>query len=70
MSQEPGRPDSAGEFEEAADTQRPSLVAEFIDFLAHNKKWWMLPIVIVLLLAALLVFLAGTPALPFIYTLF
>ena len=44
-------PDTASEFEKAAaDSQGESLVSEFLSFLAHNKKWWLLPIVIVMLL--------------------
>ena len=61
--------DSA-EFERLAKGQRPSLVAEFWDFLKHNKKWWLLPIVLVLLMLGLLIVLAGTGAAPVIYTLF
>lgn len=61
--------DSA-EFEQLAKEQRSSLVAEFWDFLKHNKKWWLLPIVLMLLLLGLLILLAGTSAAPFIYTIF
>ena len=46
------------------------MVAEFWDFLKHNKKWWLLPIVIVLLMLGALVMLGSTAAAPFIYTLF
>ena len=49
---------------------RNSLLKEFWLFLKENKKWWLLPIVIVILLLAGLVFLGGSPAAPFIYTLF
>jgi hypothetical protein len=49
---------------------RPSLIKEFFLFLGQNKKWWLLPIVIVMLLLAGLIFLGGSPAAPFIYTLF
>lgn len=57
-------------FEQLAKERRPSLVAEFWDFLKHNKKWWLLPIVLVLLLLGLIVLLAGSPVAPFIYTVF
>ena len=50
--------------------QQQSLVREFIDFLSANKKWWLLPIILVLLAVAALIFLSGTVAAPFIYTLF
>lgn len=49
---------------------RPSLIREFIDFMAANKKWWLLPLVLVLLAFAGLIFLSGTAVAPFIYTLF
>ena len=41
-----------------------------VDFLLHNKSWWLTPIIVMLLLVGLLVMLAGTGAAPFIYTLF
>ncbi len=47
-----------------------SLVREMLEFLRHNKKFWLLPILIVLGLLGLLIFLGGTAAAPFIYTLF
>ena len=64
-------PDTASEFEKAAaDSESESLVSEFLSFLAHNKKWWLLPIVIVMLFLGVLIFLSSTAAAPFIYTLF
>ncbi len=50
--------------------QRQSLISEFWAFLKVNKKWWLIPLVIALLALGGLVFLAGTPVAPFIYTLF
>ena len=65
-------PDDGGrpEFEEEAARARPGMVAEFVEFLATNRKWWLIPILVVLLLVAALLLLSGTPAAPFIYTLF
>lgn len=57
------------DFEEAASQKRPTLVGEFLQFLRHNRKWWLTPIIVVLLLAGLLVILQGTGFLPFIYAL-
>ena len=54
---------------DAAQPQ-PGLVREFVDFLAHNKKWWLTPIILVLLLLGVLIALGGTAAAPFIYTIF
>lgn len=61
----------ARDFEDAArDARGRGLIAEFLAFLAEEKKWWLLPILVVLLLLGLLIFLSGTAAAPFIYTLF
>jgi drug/metabolite transporter superfamily protein YnfA len=58
-------------FEDAARKKpRGGLLAEFWQFLKHNKKWWLLPIVLTLLVLALLLWLSSTAAAPFIYTLF
>jgi hypothetical protein len=62
--------DDKPSFAEQANQQQTGIVAEFMDFLLHNKKWWITPIVVVLLLFGLLIMLGGTAAAPFIYTLF
>ena len=64
------KPDTASEFEKAASESPPSLLSEFVDFLKHNKKWWMLPILVCLLLLGVLVILSTTSVAPFIYTMF
>ncbi len=58
------------EFEKAARQTPPSLPAQFLIFLAENKKWWLLPIVMVLGILGLLSLVASTGAAPFIYTMF
>jgi Family of unknown function (DUF5989) len=58
------------DFERMADEAQPGLAAEFIDFLSHNKKWWLLPILLVVGLLGVLAIFAGSGAAPFIYTLF
>ena len=59
------------DFERAAKNRpQTHLAAEFWHFLRQNKKWWLLPIVIVIVTFGVLVFLSGTAAAPFIYTLF
>jgi len=58
------------DFEKQAEADQQGLIAEFVDFLLHNKKWWLTPIIVVLLLVALLIVLSGSAAAPFIYTLF
>ena len=62
--------DRKREFAEEANRQQTGIVAEFVDFLLHNKKWWITPIIVVLLLFGVLIMLGGTAAAPFIYTLF
>ena len=59
-------------FEDAdQDRQRQTgIITEFVYFLRHSKKWWLLPILVVLVMLSVLVFLSGTAAAPFIYTLF
>ena len=58
------------EFLDQAAQPAPGLVREFWEFLRDNKKWWITPIIIVLLLVTALIFLGGSGAAPFIYTLF
>ncbi|MFM9964305.1 MAG: DUF5989 family protein [Planctomycetaceae bacterium] len=60
----------ATDFERQAEEAQPGLIAEFIDFLIHSKKWWLTPILVVLLMIGFLIFLAATPAGPFIYSFF
>ncbi|MBI3837594.1 MAG: hypothetical protein HY288_06640 [Planctomycetia bacterium] len=57
-------------FAEEAGRRRQGAFGELVQFLRHNKKWWLTPIVIMLLLVGVLVILGGTAAAPFIYTLF
>ena len=64
---ERGSPES---FAREAEQPSAGLLREYWDFLAHNKKWWLLPIIISLLLVGVLIILGSTAAAPFIYTLF
>ncbi len=57
-------------FADQATGEQVGLVAEFVDFLKYNKKWWLTPIVLVLMGVGVLVVLGSTSAAPFIYTLF
>ena len=54
----------------AADGREGSFATELWAMLRSRKKYWLMPIVVVLLLFGVLVFLSGTAAAPFIYTLF
>lgn len=64
------RPSSDNDFVKEGERGRRTLAGEVWDFLATNKKWWMLPIVIVFFGFGLLMLVGGTAAAPFIYTLF
>jgi len=55
------------DFAAQAEETPPGLIAEFVDFLLHNKKWWLTPIILVLLGLGLIIFLSGTVVAPFIY---
>jgi hypothetical protein len=61
---------SSDDFARQAEAPQQSLAAEMIDFLRHNKKWWLTPIILILLAVGALILLSGTAAAPFIYTLF
>lgn len=63
-------PEHKEDFAELAREGRSSLVREFLEFLKHNKKWWLLPVLLILFGLGLLIFLSGTAAAPFIYPLF
>ena len=50
---------------------KPSLFGDFLGFVRHEKKWWMIPLVSILIVAGLLaVFASCSPLAPFIYSLF
>jgi hypothetical protein len=47
------------------------VLTEFVQFLRHEKKYWLVPIVIVFVLFGLLIVFSQSSAIaPFIYTLF
>ena len=58
------------EFVKESQSRQPSVLAEFFDFLVHNKKWWLTPIVLVLLFLSFFVLMTNTALGPFIYVLF
>ncbi len=62
--------DKTNEFEQLSQQKRTTLMGEFIEFLKHNKKWWLLPIILILLAMGLLVFLSSSAIALFIYPLF
>lgn len=67
----PSPASQAEQFAREAEGKPPSLVRELVDFLRHNKKWWLAPIILLLLLVMAFVFLVDNPVTaPVIYTLF
>jgi hypothetical protein len=62
--------DKNNAFEQAGKSGQSGLISEFVHFLKHNKKFWLIPLLLVLLSIGLLLILGGTAAAPFIYTLF
>lgn len=48
-----------------------SILHEYLEFLKHEKKYWMIPIVLLFfLIGALVVVLEGSAIAPFIYAIF
>ncbi len=46
----------------------PGPVNDFLAFLRHERKWWLIPLLVVLLLIVAVVFFAGGSQLaPFLY---
>jgi hypothetical protein len=60
----------ANAFEREAQQESKGWIREYVDFLRHNKKWWLIPIIVALLLVGVLIVLGSSAAAPFIYTLF
>lgn len=55
---------------EAARAGRRGFLVELWQFLRASRKWWLVPIIVTLLLVAVLVYISGSAAAPFVYTLF
>jgi hypothetical protein len=70
MTEQPQTKGPENDFIQQAQEARPSIFLEFLDFLWHNKKWWLLPILIVLALLGVLIFIGGSGGGIFVYTLF
>jgi Family of unknown function (DUF5989) len=47
-----------------------SFLRELVEFLRHNKKWYLIPVALAMLLLGILIILGATGAAPFVYTLF
>lgn len=52
----------------AIPERKQGLVRDFLEFLVHEKAWWLTPIVVVILaMVAFILFAESSPVLPFIY---
>ena len=50
---------------------KQSLAKEFLLFIKHEKKWWLIPLIaVILLLGVVVIFASSSPLAPFIYPLF
>lgn len=57
-------------FGEIESKKNKGLISEFLSFALHSKKYWLIPLVGILFLFGLLIFLSGSSAAPFVYSLF
>ena len=58
------------DFIKQAEEAPAGFIAEFWDFLIHNKRWWLTPIILVMLLVGALLVLQSTAVGGFLYTVF
>jgi len=56
--------------EKLADKKQLTLLQEFIFFLRHNKKWWLVPLLLAIAVYGLFLVLVLTGGIASIYTLF
>ncbi len=64
------RSDEAESFVRQSEERAHGVMRETFDFLANNKKWWLLPIIVALVLVGIVILVGSSPASPFIYPLF
>ena len=61
--------DTSRQFAQKAEQPPPGLLREYLYFLRHSKKWYMIPTIVLLLLLGLLVALSASGLMPFIYAI-
>lgn len=54
----------------ARESGDQGIVREFLGFLRHSRKWWLLPVLLLLLTIGTFLALSSTAVAPFIYALF
>ena len=69
-SSETQRESAASVFEQETEGRSRGILYELVQFILHNKKWWLTPIILMLLVLGALIVLGGSGAAPFIYTVF
>lgn len=57
-------------FDLIASGPQRGLAREFLDFMAENSKWWLVPFLVVFGMLGMLLVLGATGAAPFLYALF
>ncbi|MHC5080481.1 MAG: DUF5989 family protein [Planctomycetota bacterium] len=45
----------------------PRIIHDFLHFLRHEKKWWLIPLLVILGLLALFILAFESPIAPFLY---
>jgi len=61
--------DAGEQFARQAKEASAGLLSEYLHFLRHSKKWYIIPTIILLLLLGLLVGLSASGLMPFIYAI-
>lgn len=62
--------DGGETLETLASRRRRGLARDLLAWLAHSRKWWLLPLLVLLLLVGLFVLVSSSAVAPFIYALF
>lgn len=54
--------------ESTPEAEQQGIFKEFLHFLLHEKKYWLIPLIVILLiLVGLMVLMENSPIVPFIY---
>lgn len=61
--------ETSRQFAREAEQIQPGLLREYLYFLRHSKRWYMIPTIVLLLLLGLLVALSASGLMPFIYAI-
>ena len=67
---QPDDPQTDETFRSLAQTSQPGLIRELVDFMVHNKRWWLVPMIVVLLILGLMIVATSSAIIPAFYMLF